>query len=90
MDNTVTATLTQNAASTPTISIQTSSPITSGLSTIQLNRTNLATKLPRSIKIYNILNKDKEYNVPTWTYNGTFIQFDFNFKAGRYGVNVWV
>lgn len=42
------------------------------------------------MKIYNVNSPDTVYDVGALTYNGTFVQFDYGFKAGRYGVKVWV
>ncbi len=35
--------------------------------------------------MYNVLNQNAVTNVANWTYSGTFINFAFNFDAGKYG-----
>lgn len=59
--------------------------VSSGLNTISINRTSLTTKTPVSISVYNVLNPTSLSPVTNWTYSGTFINFNYNFDAGKYG-----
>lgn len=81
----LTPTFTQTSANTPSINLLNTSAVSSGLNTISLNRTNLATKLPATIDIFNVLNPSNLYRVSSWSNTSTIISFQYNFDAGKYG-----
>lgn len=86
----ISATFTQSLASTPVVTLVTSSPVAAGSVNIKLNRiTYLTTTNPTNISIFNVLNPSVAYAVPSWTYNGTYINFSYDFPAGSYGFKLF-
>ena len=63
---TVNATFKQTTASTPTIQVLNTLPLSSGSQLVRLNRT-LITVNPASISIYNILNPTNLISIPSWS-----------------------
>ena len=89
LEETLTATYTQLTLATPVIDVLTPMPISTGLHTIQANRTNLNTANPTKIFIYNVLSPLSTTEVSTWTYSGSVISFSHSFKAGRYALKLY-
>jgi hypothetical protein len=86
----ISATFTQSLSSTPVVTLVTSSPVAAGATNIKLNRiTYLTTTVPNNISVFNVLNPSATYAVPSWTYNGTYINFSYNFPAGSYGFKLY-
>lgn len=85
LNQVITATYTLSSTYTPSLKILNLTAIASGPSAISINRTNLITKTPVSISVYNVLNPSALSPVSSWTYSGTFINFNYNFDAGKYG-----
>lgn len=82
-------TFTQTQGATPALNLFTTSPRSVGLQNIQLNRTNFATTNPDSIQVYNILSPDNGVTIPSWTTNGSILNFSYTFSAGQYGFKVF-
>lgn len=47
--------------------------------------------MPDSISVYNVLNPNIEISISSaiWTVSGSVISFNYNVKAGKYGVKVY-
>jgi len=86
----ISATFTQSLASTPVITLKSTSPVTAGSQLVKLDRiTYLTSTNPTNISYFNILTPDVTYPIPTWTYNGTVIQFTNTFPAGGYSFKLF-
>lgn len=85
LNQVITATYTLSSTYTPSLKILNTTAVASGSSAISINRTTLSTKTPASISVYNVLNPNALSPITSWTYSGTFINFNYNFDAGKYG-----